>query len=110
MKKLMCAVMLVVMMFSTAAMGYGDFGEWHGSIRSRINEDYGRIERGVEHGSLTRHEARMLKGELEMILNKIDRMKSDGHLDAREREIINRNLDRLDRDIRREKRNNERRY
>ncbi len=76
---------------------------WHGGIRDRISEANRRIDRGIERGSLTRHEARKLNDELNGILNKIDRMKADGHLDEREREKINRDLDRLDKDIDREK-------
>ena len=78
-------------------------GSWHGGIRDRISEANRRIDRGIERGSLTRHEARRLNDELNGILNKIDRMKADGHLDEREREKINRDLDRLDKDIDREK-------
>ncbi len=110
MKKMVFAMMFAIMLFATMATSYAERGDWHGGIRSRIIEDQERIERGVEHGSLTRHEARMLQRELGDILDKIDRMKADGRLDPREREIINRNLDRLDRDITREKRNDQRRY
>ena len=109
MKKLMLAVMFIVMMFGIVAISPAQEGDWHGGIRSRVNTEYQRIERGVERGSLTRHEARMLKGELDGIIGKIDRMKRDGYLDPREREIINRDLDRLHRDISREKRDDDRR-
>jgi hypothetical protein len=110
MKKMVFTVMFAIMLFATVVTSYAERGDWRGGIRSRIIEDQQRIERGVEHGSLTRHEARMLQRELGGILDKIDRMKSDGYLDPREREIINRNLDRLDRDITREKRNEQRSY
>jgi len=111
MKKLLLAVLLTVMMFGATATSHAYEGDWHGGIRTRINTEYERIERGIERGSLTRHEARMLKGELDGILIKIDRMKQDGRLSEREREIIHRDLDRLHRDISREKRDdNRRRY
>lgn len=109
MKKLIFTLLFTVLVFGYTGISNAESGEWHGSIRSRINEDYERIERGIERGSLTRHEAKMLKSELGGILNKIDRMRSDGHLSQREREVISRDLDRLDRDIRREKRDSERR-
>ncbi len=82
-------------------------GDWHGGIRSRIEAAQQRIEQGVEQGSLTRHEAGRLQGELSSILEKIDYMKQDGRLDEREREIVNRNLDRLEMDISREKHDDE---
>jgi hypothetical protein len=110
MRKLILAVLFTVMMFGTAAISHAERGEWRGGIRSRVNLEYQRIEQGIERGSLTRHEARRLKGELDGILYKIDRMKDDGYLGPREREIINRNLDRLHRDISREKRDYDRRY
>jgi len=110
MKKLILAVLFTVMMFGTAATSHAERGEWRGGIRSRINTEYQRIERGIERGSLTRHEARRLKGELDRIIYKIDRMKDDGYLSPRERDIIDRDLDRLHRDISREKRDDDRRY
>ena len=110
MKKLIFAVLFTVMLFGTAAISHAERGEWRGGIRSRINMEYQRIERGIERGSLTRHEARRLKGELDGILYKIDRMRDDGYLSPRERYIIDRNLDRLHRDISREKRDGDRRY
>jgi hypothetical protein len=107
MKKLILVVLFTVMMFGTATISHAD---WRGGIRSRVNIEYQRIERGIESGLLTRHEAGRLKGELDGIIYKIDRMKDDGYLSPRERDIINRNLDRLHRDISREKRDANRRY
>jgi hypothetical protein len=103
MKKVMFVVMIAVMLFGTVATGYAQRGDWRGGIRSRIYDAKQRIERGIENGSLTRHEARRLQGELERILYEIDRMKEDGHLSQRERDKINYDLDRLDRDIMRER-------
>lgn len=110
MKKLFLAVLCTIMMFGATAISHAEGGDWHGSIRDRISVEHQRIERGIERGSLTRHEARRLQGELDSILDKIDRMRRDGRLDMREREIINRDLDRLDRDITIDKRNDNRRY
>ena len=39
-------------------------GDWRGGIRSRIQEARQRIDRGIERGSLDRHEARRLNKEL----------------------------------------------
>ncbi len=107
MKKGVLALMCAVVLFVTAATGYAGQKDWRGDIRARIREAKARIERGIEQGSLTRPEARRLHGELDGILDKIDRMKEDGHLSPRELEVINRDLDRLDRDIAREKRDDD---
>lgn len=84
--------------------------DWHGTIRERIRENHRRIERGIERGSLTRREARRLGNELDHILDRIDWLRRDGRLNAYEREVIHRDLDMLERDIRREKRDDDRRY
>jgi uncharacterized membrane protein YebE (DUF533 family) len=89
--------------------GEGEGGNWHGGIRDRIQAAKQSIERGIEHGIITKHEARKLNKELGHIQANIDRMKSDGRLDEREREKINRDLDKLDRDIKREKRDDDKR-
>jgi len=109
MNKRIVAVLFTALIFGSIAICHAQERDWHGGIRSRINVEYERIERGIERGTLTRHEAHRLKQELDHILNKIDHMKRDGYLDPREREIINRDLDRLDRDITIEKRNPDRR-
>jgi hypothetical protein len=106
MKKVILAVICAVVMFGMIAIGYAERGEWRGGLRTRIHEAKGRIEQGIERGSLTRQEARGLHGELDRILDKINRMKDDG-LNRREREIINSDLDRLDRHITREKRDDD---
>lgn len=109
MKKAIFAIMCVLMLFGMVTTGHANFGEWRGGIRARIHEAEERIDRGIERGVLTRHEAKRLHRELSGIFYKIDRMKEDGHLSERERDVINRDLDRLDRDISREKHDSERR-
>ena len=103
MKKVMLAVICAVFVFGTIATGYAEQGDWRGGIRSRIHESKQKIEQGIDRGTLNRHEADKLNAELGSILNKIDRMKSDGNLSQGERDNINRDLDRLDRDIFKEK-------
>ena len=109
MKKVMLAVMCAVMLFGTTISAFaeqgGERGEWRGGIRSRIHASEEKIERGTARGTLTRPEAHRLHEELNRILGKIDRMKDDGHLSQREREAISHDLDSLDRDITKEKRN-----
>ena len=106
MKKMMVFTMFAVMLFGTIATGYAEQGDWRGGIRSRIQESRQKIDRGVERGTLDRHEAGRLNAELGTILDKIDRMKADGQLSQGEREQINSDLTRLDRDIFKEKHDN----
>ncbi len=108
MRKLLLVLMSAATLLGTMASSYAQ-EDWRGGIRARIHDSRVRIDRGIQQGSLTRHEAGRLNRELNGILAKIDRMKADGHLSDRERSIINRDLDRLSRDISREK-HNERRY
>jgi hypothetical protein len=103
MKKVVFAVLFAAMLFGTMAIGHADRGGWRAEVRSRINAANHRIQRGAERGSLTQAEAFRLKQELGTILLKINYMKTDGHLSQRERNKINSDLDRLDRDIAREK-------
>jgi hypothetical protein len=107
MKKVILAGMCAVLLFGTAAMSYAQRGDWRGDIRTAIHDSKGRIERGITEGSLTRQEARSLNRELEGILHKIDRMKDDGRISPREREIIQRDIDRLNKQISREKRDDD---
>jgi hypothetical protein len=73
-------------------------------IDSRIRQSHERIDRNLERGALTLHEARRLRGELNGIRDTEARMRRDGRLDHREREILDRKLDRLNREISAEKR------
>jgi len=99
MRKLMFAVLCAVMILGTVMAAHAEPGDWHGGIRARIHHARERIDRGIDQGSITRHEARLLNERLEHILNKIDRMRADGHLDPRERDRINYDLDKLEREI-----------
>jgi uncharacterized coiled-coil DUF342 family protein len=103
MKRVILAVICAVFVFGMMATGYAEQGDWRGGIRSRIQESRQKIDQGIERGTLNRHEADKLNAELGAILDKIDRMKEDGRLDQRERDSIKNDLDRLDRDIFKEK-------
>jgi septal ring factor EnvC (AmiA/AmiB activator) len=106
MKRVILVVICAVFVFGTLATGYAEQGDWRGGIRSRIQASKQKINQGVERGTLNRKEAGKLNNEFGKILNKIDRMKADGRISKREREKINRDLDRLDRDIFKEKHDN----
>lgn len=110
MKRVLVAVMCAVFVFATLTAGYAEQGDWRGEIRVRIQESRQKIERGSERGTLNRQEVRRLNRELGTILSRIDRMKADGRLSHREREKTLRALDRLDRDIYREKHDGTRRH
>jgi hypothetical protein len=73
-------------------------------IDSRIHQAHERIDRNLERGALTLRDARRLRSELNGIRDTEARMRRDGRLDHREREILDRKLDRLNRDISAEKR------
>lgn len=109
MKKVIFALMCAVMLFGTITISYAERGDWNDGIRARIHDAKQNIERGIDRGTITRHEAKGLNEELDGILHKIDRMKADGHLSQSEREKINHDLDRLDRDIAKAKHNDEKR-
>ena len=109
MKKAISIVLFAVLMLGTVAIGYAQPGDWRGGIRERIHSSERRIERGVERGTLTHHEARRLRGDLDRIRYRIDRMREDGYLDPGERDRINRSLDRLNREISMEKHDYDRR-
>jgi polyhydroxyalkanoate synthesis regulator phasin len=103
MKMMMLALICAVFVFGTTATGYAEQGDWRGGIRTRIQESKQKIDQGIERGSLNRREADRLHSELVVILSKIDRMKADGYLSQGERDNIKNDLDRLDRDIFKEK-------
>jgi len=107
MKNVMVLVMFAVILFGTIATGYAEQGDWRGGIRFRIQEARQKIVQGVDRGTLNRNEAVKLNEELGTILYKIDRMKADGQFSQFERDQIKNDLDRLDRDIYKEKHDSE---
>jgi predicted ribosome quality control (RQC) complex YloA/Tae2 family protein len=62
-------------------------------ISDRIENQQKRINQGIRSGELTRKEAAMLQDNLDSIKDKLTRMKSDGRLNERERERLDRMLD-----------------
>jgi len=90
--------------------GHAAQRDWRGEIRSRVQKSKQKIEQGIKRGTLNRHEADKLNAELGTILNKIDRMKADGYLSQKEHDRIKSDLDRLDKDIYKEKHDDDRRH
>lgn len=76
--------------------------EWE--IDSRIQQAQGRINRNAERGNLSRRDARRLTDELNDIRRTEARMKRDGRLDRREREILDERLVQLNNEISAERR------
>lgn len=110
MKKIVVGILCALMVLGSFSLGSAQPGDWRGGIRSRIHEARASIAVGIDHGTLTRREARQLNRELDHILNTIDRMRADGHLSPRERDRVNNELNRLERHVRQEKRDGETRY
>lgn len=84
-------LLLLLLVGATSAMA--------ARISERVDRAQERIEQGVRSGSLTRDEAHSLKRELRRVREDDDRARADGHLDHRERERLDRELDRLERRI-----------
>ena len=79
------------------------------SVHERVEHMEARIERGIKSGDLTRREADGLRKELREIKQRERRMRDDGRLSERERNALHADLDRLDRHITREKRDDQQR-
>jgi hypothetical protein len=82
-----------------------DYGKT-GEFKARIENQQGRIDKGVAKGDLTRHEADILQDNLNEIRDEYSRMKADGKLTPKEADRLERDLDENDRMIQ-DKRNNE---
>ena len=67
------------------------------------------IHSGVQSGTLTRDEAQQLRGELNTIQHKADRMQRDGYLSKPEQDRLSTDLGQLKKKIKREKEDDERR-
>ena len=74
-------------------------------IDQRVQRAYEQIERGIRSGDITRDEAHRLKGDLRNIREDEARMQADGRLSHREKERLNNELDRLEKQIYRAKNN-----
>ena len=85
-------------------------GGWHGGIHARIHATRERIERGVEQGRLSRHDAHRFMERLRAIDEEADRMREEGAFDPQTRAQINEELNDLNRDISIEKHEHDSRY
>jgi hypothetical protein len=110
MTKTAAAIVCALILLMDITLSHAYPSEWRGQLRERINDDRARIEFGINNGSLTHHEAAQLYRQLDKIIYKLDRMKADGYLSRFERETLNYDLERLEKHIRREKRDFDRRW
>lgn len=78
-------------------------------IHSRQHAMEHRIHQGWRQGDLTRGETRRLEGIAREIERRERVFRADGHLERGERRLLHRDLDRLGREIRHERRDGERR-
>lgn len=91
MKRLMMLFLALFIGLSPDAMASG--------IQERVDNAQRRIERGISSGALTRQEGHRLRDEFRQIRRDERRALADGHMDRRERERLNQELDRLERHI-----------
>lgn len=80
------------------------------NVNARQHFQQQRIQQGVRQGDFTRGEARGLQREARDIRREERAFRSDGRFTATERREVHRDLDRLSRDIRRERHDGDRRF
>ena len=97
-KNLVVGVMAGILLVMGAGIASAG-STWDPRVDRREVRQERRIERGVASGRLTPWEARVLKKEQARIRFMEARMKSDGHLTFRERQILNQRLNVASRDI-----------
>jgi hypothetical protein len=102
-----CTVVILTLFFfsttSAYAQSYNQRERWH-HLKNQIHDAQAKINAGVHDGSLTRHEARRLRNELNRIESHMDRAGQDG-LSRNEVERLDQQFAELRRDIYRERHN-----
>lgn len=94
--------------YEGARHGYGQRGQ---DVQVRLNRIENQISRGVERGRITPREARRLHGESRRIWSQARQFQRSGHgLDYRERAILDRRIDRLQAQVRYERRDDDRNW
>jgi septal ring factor EnvC (AmiA/AmiB activator) len=98
--KRLSVVILVFLAFSVFLVGSIVYA---GSIDNRVFEMQRRINQGLKSGDLTRQEALQLRQELKDIRNDEAQMRADGKLTKQDVDRFNGDLDRLSKNIYRDK-------
>lgn len=97
--------------FDGPGMGPGGPGRWDGNINQRQAEIYGRIDAGVRSGALTRNEGAQLRAEFQAIVRiEADYRRSGRGLTPTERAHLDRRLDMLERRLRADAADGDRRW
>ena len=84
-------------------------GGWQMGVRTRIERARSDADFGFRKGVLSEHEAQSLQRQLDDLLTRVAHMQSDGYLSHSERDRINEELVSLERYIRRERHDDDRR-
>lgn len=79
-------------------------------VNARQNVQQNRIQRGVREGDLTRGEARRLQGQARSIRREERVFRADGNLSTGERRHLNRDFNRLSRDVYQQRHDGQRRF
>ena len=101
---------VTVQYYGDRAQNYERSNDRVANVNEREARINARIQRGIENGSITNREARRLYNELNSIEAKERAFRSDGRLDWRESQELNRDLDRLAENVREQRLDSERRY
>jgi len=109
MKSTAMSALLVALLASVIALPAAA-AERERGVNARQHFQQQRIQQGVRQGDLTRGEARGLQREARDIRREERAFRSDGRFTAAERREVHRDLDRLSRDIRRERHDGDRRF
>jgi hypothetical protein len=91
---LMSVVALTIALPAQAQPGRGDF--YH-----RLERQQAKVERGIDSGELTRREAGELRDEHREVRRLAERLRADGYSPRESDRILNRKLDRTERQLER---------
>lgn len=109
MKSNAMSVVLMVLFAGVVAMPAAA-AERERGINARQGMQQHRIQQGVREGDLTRGEARQLRGETRSVRQEERAFRADGNLSGGERWHLNRDLNRVSRDIHQQRHDDQRRF
>ena len=108
MNKASSAIIAVLIAAAFPAASYAGTRDPGVNHRQHIQQQ--RIQQGVRSGELTRNESRNLQGQAREIRREERNYKADGNFTRAERADVHRDLNRLSRDIRRERHDGQQRF
>lgn len=89
--------------------GYGERFQRNNWLGQRLDQISYQIQRGMDRGTITPREAQRLRGEHQQLWRVAQRYYATHGLDGRERNDLERRLDRLQQQVRYERRDDDRR-